>query len=257
MKSLWPGSWINANYDTWIGESEENRAWEYLLRVRQDLESSGVARPDPVADAPEGDTKEAAAYRAWESMYAAEGSDWFWWYGSDQEAPGGDHPFEEAFFAHLRNVYVFARRAGASLSAPEFAPILGTAGTSGARSSEGGTMARSSAGEREVLFLCNARGLRVPGALFIAGSHVALGNWNPNVVSLRDDGTLGDEVAGDGIWTLRVKLPASQEVQYKYTNSGKPGLWTPGEEFSSRNRSIRIEPGEKPMIIRDTFGKTE
>jgi alpha-amylase/alpha-mannosidase (GH57 family) len=257
MDALWPGSWINANFDTWIGEEEENRAWEYLLQARKDLASSGIPRPDPAADPPPADSALHAPYKAWEAMYAAEGSDWFWWYGSDQEAPGGDHPFEEAFFEHLRNVYAFANRAGARLTEPEFPPILGTATPSGARTSEGGTMARASEGEREVFFLCDARGISVPGQLFVAGSHPALGSWRPNTVAMRDDGKGGDARAGDGIWTFRAMLPADEVVQYKYTNSGAPGVWTPGEEFASRNRSVRIPPGSGPHIIKDTFGKTE
>jgi alpha-amylase/alpha-mannosidase (GH57 family) len=111
ISDLWPGSWINANYDTWIGEKEENDAWDYLLKTRQDLEKSGLAQPDPRAPM-EKSAHGAAIYRAYESMYAAEGSDWFWWYGADQGAPGGDRPFETAFFSHLRAVYKHMRDAG-------------------------------------------------------------------------------------------------------------------------------------------------
>ncbi|MBM2841964.1 MAG: putative glycosidase, partial [Bacteroidetes bacterium] len=113
MEGLWPGSWINGNYDTWIGEKEENRAWEYLLRARQDLDKSGILQPDPSANAPKIGTKAWNAYNAWEEMYAAEGSDWFWWYGDDQSAPAGDKPFDDAYRIHLDNIYKFARRAGA------------------------------------------------------------------------------------------------------------------------------------------------
>ncbi len=105
MERFWPGSWINGNYDTWIGEQEENRGWEYLLRARKDLASSGIPRPDPKAPPPTRGTKQWYGYMAWEAMYAAEGSDWFWWYGADQGAPGGDAPFDKAFRTHLRNVY--------------------------------------------------------------------------------------------------------------------------------------------------------
>ncbi|MRR36238.1 hypothetical protein EG829_16495, partial [bacterium] len=62
MTSLWPGSWINGNYDTWIGEEEENRAWEYLAKVRGDLASSGLPQPDPAADPPPANSKAGAAY---------------------------------------------------------------------------------------------------------------------------------------------------------------------------------------------------
>ena len=52
MEWLWPGSWINGNYDTWVGEPEENAAWEYLGIARKDLARSGVPRPDPRSGAP-------------------------------------------------------------------------------------------------------------------------------------------------------------------------------------------------------------
>ncbi len=124
MEWLWPGSWINGNYDTWIGEREENKAWEYLLQARQDLQASGVPRPNPRKDAPRTGTRAWNAYMAWEAMYAAEGSDWFWWYGADQIAPGGDKPFDTAFLSHLENVYRFARRAGGTLPIRVFPPII-------------------------------------------------------------------------------------------------------------------------------------
>lgn len=124
MTSLWPGSWINANFDTWIGEREENLAWSYLLRVRRDLGTSGLKAPSPAAAVPKEGTKAWYCYKAWEAMYAAEGSDWFWWYGDDQTAPGGDKPFDTAFLTHLRNVYRFAAKAGATILWPGFAPII-------------------------------------------------------------------------------------------------------------------------------------
>ena len=136
MKQIWPGSWINANYDTWIGEPEENRAWEYLLRVRKDLEKSDITQPNASQPAPTANTRAWFAYMAWESMYAAEGSDWFWWYGRDQEALGGDKPFDDAFRTHLNNVYTFARKAGASIQSPGFDSIIpGGHGSFEARSS--------------------------------------------------------------------------------------------------------------------------
>ena len=35
LTHIHPGSWINANFDIWIGASEDNQAWEYLLDARQ------------------------------------------------------------------------------------------------------------------------------------------------------------------------------------------------------------------------------
>jgi alpha-amylase/alpha-mannosidase (GH57 family) len=64
IEKLWPGSWVNRNFDTWIGKPEKNKAWEALLAARQAIDKA--------------DPKKAEA--AMEAMYAAEGSDWTWWY---------------------------------------------------------------------------------------------------------------------------------------------------------------------------------
>ncbi len=258
MRWLWPGSWINGNFDTWIGEREENRAWEYLLKAREDLQRSGIPQPDPSADVPALGTKAWYEYMTWEAMYAAEGSDWFWWYGDDQTAPAADKPFDTAFLTHLRNIYDFAARAGAKLSAPEFQPIIGdlSAGGSGAEGAGKGAMARSSGDEQPVLFTCNAKKLKVQRAIYIAGNLPSISSWRPNVTAMYDDGTHGDITAGDGIWTLQVDIPVGVEVQYKYTNSGEPGVWAPGEEFPARHRTCFVrEKSASPVIVEDTFGK--
>lgn len=249
---LWPGSWINANYDTWIGEKEENRAWEYLLQARTDLGNSGLSQPDPSAPPPREKTTAWYAYQAWESMYAAEGSDWFWWYGNDQNAPAGDKPFDVAFRTHLNNIYEFAGRAGVKMPARTFEPLIHEGGTGQERSQ--GTMAQSRSDLVTVLFQVDARAVTVTNAIFIAGNHELLGNWTPNLVRMYDDGTHGDE-REDGIWTIELRFPPGIEVEYKYTNSGMEGSWVPGEEFSRVNRSvlIRNEPGVQQIVF-TTFG---
>ncbi len=143
---LYPGSWINSNFDTWIGIPEKNQAWEYLGIVRHDLERSGISAPRANGSVPKAGTKKWFAYQAWEEMYAAEGSDWFWWYGTRQYVPGGTGPFDAAFMGHLNNVYKFARLAGAGMPQREFRAI------SDSRSIEGvsqGAMKQSSAGVGE------------------------------------------------------------------------------------------------------------
>ena len=253
MNTLWPGSWINGNYDTWIGEPEENRAWEYLLRAREDLDRSGLPRPDPMANAPRAGTKAWNAYQAWEEIYAAEGSDWFWWYGDDQTAPAGDKPFDDAFRLHLDNVYKFARLAGSKINSPGFDPLI----TENAATTSGhGTMAQSKDETQLVTFVCDASRETVPQAIFIAGNLPELGSWTPNKVTMYDDGTHGDLVAHDGKWTYQVAVPIGEEIQYKYTNSGNAGEWTPGEEFSGNNRLYRVAAkSPSVIIINDTFGK--
>jgi alpha-amylase/alpha-mannosidase (GH57 family) len=93
LEDVFPASWFQPNFATWIGEGEEATAWEYLYRTRQALheaERSG-AHPDVLA-------------QALQAMYFAEGSDWFWWYGSDQDS-GDDAYFDRAFRELLGQVY--------------------------------------------------------------------------------------------------------------------------------------------------------
>jgi hypothetical protein len=94
LSRLWPGSWINHDFYIWAGHRDDQRAWDYLFRVRADLEKLAV----------EADPDEDALARAWESLYAAEGSDWFWWYGDDHDS-GNDGAFDQLFRRHLAGVY--------------------------------------------------------------------------------------------------------------------------------------------------------
>lgn len=88
------GSWIGANFDLWIGEDEENRAWEMLGETRNFLKKQIEAKL----------VTPGAAREAWDEIYAAEGSDWFWWYGSDFTTEN-DVLFDHLFRLRLRNVY--------------------------------------------------------------------------------------------------------------------------------------------------------
>jgi alpha-amylase/alpha-mannosidase (GH57 family) len=96
IDDLWAGSWINHDFSTWIGEDEENRGWEYLATTRELLAKyeNGVRQTTP-----------EALQQAFTYMYIAEGSDWFWWYGSDQNS-GNDEAFDQQFRDTLRQVYV-------------------------------------------------------------------------------------------------------------------------------------------------------
>jgi alpha-amylase/alpha-mannosidase (GH57 family) len=95
LETLFPGAWFSPNYDTWIGETEEAIAWDYLARTREFLVpyETGQIAADPDALA-----------QAFDFMYLAEGSDWFWWFGDDQDS-GQDDYFDEAFRALLAGVY--------------------------------------------------------------------------------------------------------------------------------------------------------
>ncbi len=253
LQWLWPGSWINANYDTWIGEVEENTAWEYLLTARNDLIKSGLEPPDPKKPEPKKGTAYWYAYKAWQSMYAAEGSDWFWWYGDDQTAPGGDKPFDLAFITLVKNVYNFALQSGKVMPAREFSPIIKDDATISGQTQ--GTMAQSTKDLVTVLFKVDARNVLVPASIYIVGNQSVLGNWTPNRIRMFDDGTHGDEKKGDGIWSVELQFLPNTQVEYKYTNSGSEGVWVPSEEFPSNNRHLLItaKPGER-QVVQDLFG---
>jgi alpha-amylase/alpha-mannosidase (GH57 family) len=130
LEPLWAGSWIGATFGVWIGEPEENTAWGYLLKARKALELSAIPRPNPTADAPSPSSAAYPAWKAWEEMYAAEGSDWFWWYGDDMTSPANDDsPFDLAFRSHLNGMYTAMNEAlvaqgKPAVAVPDFAPIV-------------------------------------------------------------------------------------------------------------------------------------
>ena len=87
-----PGSWINANFDVWIGAQEDNKAWEYLLRARQKYDEVASSVP------------EESRRLAYEELLIAEGSDWCWWYGPEHQSEN-QREFDELYREHLANVY--------------------------------------------------------------------------------------------------------------------------------------------------------
>ena len=97
IPNLWAGSWDSANFTTWIGEDEENRAWDYLGETRAVLEEylNGAKKDQLPANQVES---------AYQSMLAAEGSDWFWWFGADKDS-GNDSAFDTGFRETLGQVY--------------------------------------------------------------------------------------------------------------------------------------------------------
>jgi len=96
LEHLFPGAWFSANYDTWIGEQEEADGWELLAQTRNWLAAYAKANPSAVL--------QENYQQAYKTMLQAEGSDWFWWYGVDQDS-GSDAYFDEAYRALLKQVY--------------------------------------------------------------------------------------------------------------------------------------------------------
>jgi alpha-amylase/alpha-mannosidase (GH57 family) len=106
IHKLHSGSWINSNYAVWIGEEEDNTAWNLLGRTRAALQQHEAAQQPGNLDS------------ARDEIYAAEGSDWFWWYG-ERFSSDNDPLFDELFRAHLKNVYsLIGREAPEDLDNP-------------------------------------------------------------------------------------------------------------------------------------------
>jgi alpha-amylase/alpha-mannosidase (GH57 family) len=93
LDHIFPGSWINANFDVWIGAEEDNQAWTQLLRAR--------ATFDATTGVPEDRRR-----LAFEELMIAEGSDWCWWYGPEHDSANRVE-FDQLYRSHLANVYRF------------------------------------------------------------------------------------------------------------------------------------------------------
>ena len=90
-EQLHSGSWVDGSFTTWIGDRAKNRAWDYLTAAREMLASHPEATEE---NNPE----------AWEALYAAEGSDWFWWFGVGHSS-NQDAIFDGLFREHLFGIY--------------------------------------------------------------------------------------------------------------------------------------------------------
>jgi len=93
LPKIYSGSWINRNFQLWIGEPIKDLAWTYLKHVHDDFKKFADENPDN----PNIET-------AQREMFISQGSDWFWWYGEPNNS-GQDHIFDYLFREHLKNVY--------------------------------------------------------------------------------------------------------------------------------------------------------
>ena len=91
---LHPGSWVNGNFNIWMGSPEDNHTWELIRQTREyllDREEQGVLNPEVLAE-------------AWRHMYIAESADWCWWYGNEHTFYH-DEAYDQLFREHLMSVY--------------------------------------------------------------------------------------------------------------------------------------------------------
>lgn len=92
LGSIFPGSWINANFDVWIGAAEDNLSWDHLSEARDFYARHAETVPVPQRKL------------AYEELLIAEGSDWNWWYGPEHHSEN-DHDFDDLYRKHLSNIY--------------------------------------------------------------------------------------------------------------------------------------------------------
>lgn len=85
LATIGSGSWINGDYGIWIGKPVENTAWDLLGQTRAAVDAADAAH-------------RAAAMA---HVYAAEGSDWFWWYGEPFHS-NQDMEFDALFRGRLK-----------------------------------------------------------------------------------------------------------------------------------------------------------
>ena len=95
LKTIQTGSWINRNLKLWVDEPTKDLAWSYITKTREDIIKFAKENKD-----------ESIIAQAWDELYIAQGSDWFWWYGEPNDS-GQDEVFDYLFRIHLINVYNF------------------------------------------------------------------------------------------------------------------------------------------------------
>lgn len=102
-------------------------------------------------------------------------------------------------------------------------------------------------------------GVHMESAIQDAAIDAMMGNtggWVPNQIPMYDDGTNGDAVAGDNVWTITFILPRGLRVGYKYTWGTAGALWTGSEEWPGNQHILEIVDvnGDNYVVRHDNFG---
>jgi lysophospholipase L1-like esterase len=108
----------------------------------------------------------------------------------------------------------------------------------------------------ELVLRVHMDGRAAPNGVFVTGPHPELGSTVPNKVRLYDDGTNGDQIAGDGVFSRVFTVEKSKTYFYVYTTSGKEGVWE-GLDIPVLRR-FKVEPEFERARFHapiDTFGK--
>ncbi len=97
LHDIKPGSWINGNFNIWIGHEEKNSAWEMLFQTKKDFEKLQDLLSDKVIKMIKNE------------FLIAQSSDWFWWYGDDHHTDLAS-TFDMLFRQHLINIYTLMKK---------------------------------------------------------------------------------------------------------------------------------------------------
>lgn len=96
LERLAAGSWIRSDFTTWIGNPEENLAWELLQQTRAETISQQIEQALQNPEEPLSDLVR--------ELLRAEGSDWFWWFGDEHVTAQADI-FDRLYRLHLEALY--------------------------------------------------------------------------------------------------------------------------------------------------------
>lgn len=106
IKNIQAGSWINRNFDLWIGEPVKNLAWLYLSTVCKDYDNYKKENIKKANSKKEITELEERLLKAKKEILISQSSDWYWWYGEPNKSKNDD-VFDLLFRNHLMNVYRF------------------------------------------------------------------------------------------------------------------------------------------------------
>lgn len=104
LENLKAGSWINRNFDLWIGEPTKNVAWLYLDSVSKDIEINYQEQLEELKDKNKQKELKEKFQLAHREILISQSSDWYWWYGKPNESRS-DGIFDYLFRCHLMNAY--------------------------------------------------------------------------------------------------------------------------------------------------------
>ena len=221
------GTSIDGTFNAWIGDEYSNAGWNALAAAREKIQ----AQPDVT---PENFAKLQA--NPLNFFYAATSPEWMQTFSQNMLSNFPVKPLEQQF----RNLLAF------SLGVKDGADLMAAVPTQPRR------VQQPPKKRTRVTFVSKLVDREAITSVFIVGNRKELGNLEPNMVRMWDNGENGDEVYGNNVWTIILDLEEGDLI-YKYTNSGGAGTWDGSEAFQDVWRRIKIQ-GEK-MTIEDTFAR--